>query len=83
MWPREKDNVPLKWNHHQPESHSLPKNKVKALNLMDKTKGETWLMIVLYYQVMQKVKFSPLSKFKIKSILKIKNKLKKTLKMIK
>ena len=67
LWPKEKDNAPLKWSHHQPKTHTLPKNKVKALNLMNKTKG----------------KFSLSIKFKIKSKLKIKNNLKAALKMIK
>ena len=61
LWPKEKDNVPLKWDHHQPKTHTLPKNKMKALNQINKIK----------------VKFSPPSKFKIKS------KHKTTLKMIK
>ena len=60
-----------------PRPHMLPKNKVKALNLMNKTKGKIMLKTVLTHQVMPKVKFSPPSKFKIK------NKLKTTLKMIK
>ena len=77
MWPKEKDNAPLKWSHHQPKAHMLPKNKVKALILMNKTKGKIMLKTVLTHQVMPKVKFSPLSKFKNK------NKLKTTLKMIK
>ena len=83
MWPKEKDNAPLKWSHHQPKTHTLPKNKVKALNLMNKTKGKINLKMVVNHQMMPKVKFSPPSKFKIKSKLKIKNKLKTTLKMIK
>ncbi|XBI55345.1 hypothetical protein VPH35_037188 [Triticum aestivum] len=70
---KEKDNVPLKWNHHQPKAHTLPKNKVKALYLMNKTKGKINLKTVLNHQVMPKVKFSPPSKFKIKSKIKIKN----------
>ena len=61
----------------------LPKNKVKALNIMNKTKGKIILKTVLNHQVMPKVKFSPPRKFKIKSILKIKNKLKTALKVIK
>ncbi len=77
MWPKEKDNAPLKWSHHQPKAHMLPKNKVKALNLTNKTKGKIMLKTVLTHQVMPKVKFSPPSKFKIK------NKLKTALKMIK
>ena len=40
LWPKEKDNVPLKWNHHQPKTHTLPRNKVKALNQMNKIKGK-------------------------------------------
>ncbi|SPT16180.1 unnamed protein product [Triticum aestivum] len=80
---KEKDNAPLKWSHHQPKAHTLPKNKVKALNLLNKTKGKSNLKMVLNHQVMPKVKFSPPSKFKIKSILKNKNKLKTMLKMIK
>ena len=83
LWPKEKDNAPLKWSHHQPKAHMLPKNKVKALNIMNKTKGKINLKPVLNHQVMHKVKFSPPSKFKIKSKLKIKNKLKTALKMIK
>ena len=55
----------------------LPKNKVKALNLMNKTKGKIILNTVLTHQVMPKVKFSPPSKFKIK------NKFMTVLKMIK
>ena len=77
MWPKEKDNDPLKWSHHQPKTHTLPKNKVKALNLMNKTKGKIILKTVLTHQVMPKVKFSPPSKFKIK------NKFMMALKMIK
>ena len=69
--------APLKWSHHQPKAHTLPMNKVKALNLMNKTKGKIILKTVLTHQVMPKVKFSPPSKFKIK------NKLKTALKMIK
>ena len=57
--------------------HTLLKNKVKALNLINKTKGKIILKTVLTHQVMPKVKFSPPSKFKIK------NKLKTALKMIK
>ena len=79
LWPKEKDNAPLKWSHHQPKAHTLPKNKVKALNIMNKTKGKVNLKMVLDHQVMPKVKFSPPSKFKFK----IKNKLKTALKMIK
>ena len=77
LWPKEKDNVPLMWNHHQPKTHTLPKNKVKALNLMNKIKGKINLKMVVIHQMMPKVKFSPSSKFKIK------DKLKTTLKMIK
>ena len=77
MWPKEKDNVPLKWNHHQTKTHMLPKNKVKALNQLNKIKGKINLKMVVNHQVMPKVKFLPPSKFKIK------NKLKTTLKMIK
>ena len=83
LWPKDKDNVPLKWNHHQPKTHTLPKNKVKALNLMNKIKGKINLKMVAIHQMMPKVKFSPSSKFKIMSKLKIKNKLKTALKMIK
>ena len=83
LWPKEKDNVPLKWNHHQLKTHTLSKNKVKALNLMNMTKGKIILKMVLNHQVMPKVKFSPSSKFKITSKLKFKNKLKTALKMIK
>ena len=77
LWPKEKDNAPLKWSHHQPKAHTLPKNKVKALNLMNMTKGKINLKTVLSHQVMPKVKFSDPSKFKIK------NKPMTTLKMIK
>ena len=28
LWPKEKDNVPLKWNDHQPKTHSLMKKSV-------------------------------------------------------
>ncbi|SPT21075.1 unnamed protein product [Triticum aestivum] len=80
---KEMDNAPLKWSHHQRKTHTLPKNKVKALNLMNKTKGKINLKMVVNHQMMPKVKFSPSSKFKIKSKLKIKNKLKTALKMIK
>ena len=83
LWPKEKDNAPLKWSHNQLKTHTLPKNKVKALDLMNKTKGNINLKTVLNHQVMPKVKFSPPSKFKIKIKLKIKNKLKTTLNMIK
>jgi hypothetical protein len=44
LWPKEKDNVPLKWNHHQPKTHMLLKNKVKALNQVNKIKGKINLM---------------------------------------
>ena len=77
LWPKEKDNAPLKWSHHQPKAHTLPKNNMKALILKNKTKGKIMLKMVLTHQVMPKVKFSPLIKFKIK------NKLKMALKMIK
>ena len=77
LWLKEKDNVPLMWNHHQPKTHTLPNNKVKALNKMNKIKGKINLKMVVSHQVMPKVKFSPPSKFKIK------NKLKTALKMIK
>ena len=77
LWPKEKDNAPLKWSHRQPKTHKLPKNNVKALNLVNKTKGKITLKTVLTHQVMPKVKFSPPSKFKNK------NKPKTTLKMIK
>ena len=77
MWPKEKDKAPLKWSHHQPKAHTLPKNKVKSLNLMNKIKGKVNLKMVGIHQMMPKVKFLPSSKFKIK------NKLKTTLKMIK
>ena len=77
LGPKEKDNVPLKWNHHQPKTHMLPKNKVKALNHVNKIKGKINLKMVANHQVMPKVKFFPPSKFKIKS------KLKTTLNMIK
>ena len=36
-----------KWSHHQPKAHTLPKNKVKALNLKNKTKGKVNLKMVL------------------------------------
>ena len=77
LWPKEKDNVPLKWNHNQPKTHTLPKNKVKALNLGNKTKGKINHKMVVNLHMMPKVKFFPSSKFKIK------NKLKTTLNMIK
>jgi hypothetical protein len=83
LCPKEKDNVPLTWSHHQLKAHTLPKNKVKALNLMNKTKGKIMLKTVETHQVMPKVKFSPPSKFKIKSLLEIKIKVKTALKMIK
>ena len=83
LWPKEKDNAPLKWSHNQPKTHTLPKNEVKALNLMNKTKGKINLKMVVNLHMMPKVKFSPSSKFKIMSKLKIKNKLKTMLKMIK
>ena len=83
MWPKEKENVLLKWNHHQPKTHTLPKNKVKALNHVNKIKGKINLKMVVSHQVMPKVKFFLSSKFKIKSKLKIKNKLKTALKMVK
>ena len=83
MWLKEKDNVPLRWNHHQPKTHTLLKNKVKALNQMNKIKGKINLKMAVSHQVMPKVDFSLPSKFKIKSKLKIKNKLKTALKMIK
>ena len=65
------DNAPLKWSHHQPKTHTLPKNKVKALNLVNKTKGKINLKMVSNRQAMPKVKFYHPSKFKIKSKLKI------------
>ena len=40
MWPKEKDNAPPKWIHDQPKTHTLPKNNVKALTFMNKTKGK-------------------------------------------
>ena len=83
LWPKEKDNALLKWSHHLIKTHMLPKNKVKALNLVNKTKGKINLKMVVNLQMMPKVKFSPSSKFKIMSKLKIKNKLKTALKMIK
>ena len=49
----------------------------------EQDQGKIMLKTVLTHQVMSKVKFSPPSKFKIKSFLEIKNKLKTTLKMIK
>ena len=83
LWPKEKDNAPLKWSHQLLKTHTLPKNKVKALNLGNKTKGKINYKMVVNLQMIPKVKFSPSSKFKITSKLKIKNKLKTTLKMIK
>ena len=77
LWPKEKHNVPLRWNHHQPKTHTLPKNKVKALNQMNKIKGKINLKMVVNHHMMPKVKVSPSSKFKIM------RKLKTTLKMIK
>ena len=77
LWPKEKDNAPFKWSHHQPKAHTLPKNNMKALIFKNMTKGKIMLKTVLTYQVMPKVKFSPPSKFKIK------NKLMTALKMIK
>ena len=77
LWPKEKDNAPLKRSHHQPKAHTLPKNNMKALILKNMTKGKIMLKTVLTHEVMPKVKFSPPSKFKNK------NKLKTTLKMIK
>ena len=47
LWPKEKDNAPLKWSHHLPKTHTLPKNKVKALNLVNKTKGKINLKMVV------------------------------------
>ena len=79
MWPKDKDKVPLKWSHHQPKTHTLPKNKVKALNQVNKIKGKINLKMVVNHQVMPKVKFPLPSKIKIK----IKNKLMTTVKMIK
>ncbi|XBI50024.1 hypothetical protein VPH35_113499 [Triticum aestivum] len=73
----EKDNAPLKWSHHLPKTHTLPKNKVKALTFMNKTKDKINLKMEVNLQMMPKVKFSPSSKFKIMS------KLKMALKMIK
>ena len=77
LWLKEKDNVLLKWNLHQPKTHTLLKNEVRALNLKNKTKGKIMLKTVLTHLVMPKVKFSPPSKFKNE------NKLKTTHKMIK
>ena len=71
LCPKEKYNVPLKWNHHQPKTHTLPKNKVKVLNQMNMIKGKINLKMVVSPQVMPKVKFSLPSKFKIKSKLKM------------
>ena len=73
----DKDNVPLKWNHHQPKTHTLLKNKVKALNQVNKIKDKINLKMVENHQVMSKVNFFPPSKFKIK------NKFMTALKMIK
>ena len=81
LWPKKKDNAPLKWSHHQPKTHTLLKNKVKALNLVNEIKGKINLKMVANHQMMPKVKFDSLSKFKIKSKLKNKNKLKTALKM--
>ena len=83
MWPKEKGNAPLKWSHHQPKTHTLPKNNVNALNHVNKIKGKINLKMVVSHQVMPKVEFSLPSKFKMKIKLKIKNKLKMALKMIK
>ena len=83
LWPKEKDKVPHKWSHHQPKTHTLLKNKVKALNQVKKIKGKINLKMMVSHQVIPKVKFSLSSKCKIKSKLKIKNKLKTALKMIK
>ena len=47
LWPKEKDNAPLKWSHHLPKTHTLPKNKVKALTFMNKTKGKINLKMVV------------------------------------
>ena len=55
----------------------LPKNKVKAINQVNKIKGKINLKIVVSHQVMPKVEFC------LSSTFKIKNKLKTTLKMIK
>src|SRR6187399_653440 len=82
LWPKEKDNVPLKWNHHQPKTHTLPKNIVKALSLMNKAKSKINLKLVKNLQLMHKAKFSPPSKIKVKRKLKIKILLMLTLKMI-
>ena len=71
LWPKEKDNAPLKWSHLLPKAHTLLKNKVKALNLVNKTKGKITLKMVVNHRMMPKVKFSPSSKLKIKSKLKI------------
>ena len=61
LWSKEKDNVLLKWNHHQLNTHTLPKNKVKALNQMNKIKGKINLKMVVIHQMMPKVKFFPSS----------------------
>ena len=44
--------------------HTLLKNKVKALNQMNKIKGKINLKMVVDHQVMPKVKYFLLSKFR-------------------
>ena len=82
LWPKEKDNVLLKWNLHQPKTHTLPKNKVKALNRTNKAKCKINHKMVENHQMMHKAKFCPPSKIKINRKLKIKIKLLTSLKMI-
>ena len=70
MWPKEKEKAPLKWSHHQPKAHTLPKNNMKALILKNMTKVKITHKKVLTHQVKPKVKFSPPCKFKNKNKLK-------------
>ena len=77
----------FKWSHHIRQTHTLPKNKVKALNLMSNIKGKINPVEMVMHQMMPKIKFMPPTLLKIKSklktVLKIKSKLKMMLKMSK
>ena len=73
LWPKEKDNALHKWSHHQLLTHTLPKNKVKALNQVNKINGKINLMMTVIHQVMPKIKFTTASKLKmilLKNLLK-------------
>ena len=74
LWPKEKDNALRKWSHHQPLTHTLEKNKPKALNQVIKIKGKINLKMMVMHQMMPKIKITTPSKLKIKGNLMIKSK---------